>query len=347
MNQIPSQIISLEGEKYAILQENLKEFVRIPAADVKNRIDKVGNIPVVRLRQNFLPLLNLADVLSVQKTYLTATGEKENTRREQIADRRSIQHLNIDTPSDLTDKETLTGRQKNDRRTNPVSAVNIAIVSSEGYKYGLIVDRLHDSEEIEVCSSGRYIGLCGVYLGTTTLKNKRAVLVLDIYNIAHTSGLSKIAETINDSVSDIIDDDPNLKHFSLLTFRNSENEHFAVDLDTVDRLERFKNHDFEKIGTEEVIQYRGSALPLFELSKILKCNEFTDSENQEVIVFKHNGVLAGLKVLPPVDTVERRLAVDRSIFNTPSVLGSAVISDKTTLLLDVPAMVKAVQGDHK
>lgn len=347
MSRIPSQIISLEGEKYAIPQENLKELVRIPAADVKDKIDKVGSMPVVRLRQTFLPLLDLADVLDVQKTYLTAKGEKQNNRRKQIADRRSVRHLTERSPSELPDNDSLIDRQKDDRRTNPESAVNIAIVSSENYTYGLVVDRLLDSEKIVVRSLGRYLKMCDVYLGTTTLKNERAALVLDIFNMAHSAGLSSLAETLNETASDVFYEDPDTEHFSLLTFRNSENEYFAVDLDTVDRLERLKSSDFEKIGTKQVIQYRGSALPLFELSKVLKCTEFTDSENQGIIVFKHGAALAGLKVLPPVDTVERRLVLDKTTFNTPPVLGSAIINHNTTLLLDVPAMLKSVQGDHQ
>ncbi len=344
MDQISSQIISLEGENYAIPQENLKELVRIPADEVKNKIDKVGSMPVVRLRQNFLPLLDLADVLGVQKTYLTAKGEKQGTRRKQIADRRSLQHLDKESSSDLRGEDSIVDRQKHDRRTSASSAVNIAIVNSEGYSYGLVVDRFHDSEKVEIRPVGRYLDLCNVYFGTTILKNQRAALVLDIFNIAHKAGLSDAAKNLNDAVSDIINEDPDSKHYSLLTFRNSDTEYFAVDLDSVERLERFKSSDFEKIGQEEVIQYRGAALPLMELSQVLKCSPFQDSESQGVIVFRHEDNLVGLKVAPPVDTVECRLSLDKSTFNTPPVLGSAILNKNTTLLLDVPAMVKEIQG---
>ena len=40
---IPSQIIGLGPEKYAIPQANLNELLRIPADQVKNRIEKVGD----------------------------------------------------------------------------------------------------------------------------------------------------------------------------------------------------------------------------------------------------------------------------------------------------------------
>jgi len=344
MDPLSSQVVSLEGKKYAIPQENLKELVRIPAAEVKNKIDKVGAIPVVRLRQTFLPLLDFADALGVQKTYQTVTGERQNTRRTQIADRRSVQHLDQGASFDLKTEDDLIDRQKDDRRISASSAINIAIVTSEDYNYGLVVDRFHDSEQIEIRPAGRYLEPCGVYSGTTILKNQQAALVLDIFNIAHKAGLSNAAKAVNDAVSEISNQDPGSGHYSLLTFRNSDTEYFAVDLDCVERLERIKSADFEKIGSKEVVQYRGAALVVVELSQVLKCSAFQDSEYQEVIVFRQKDTLVGVKVFPPVDTVECRLSLDKSTFNTPPILGSAILNDNTTLLLDVPAMVKTIQG---
>lgn len=344
MDQFSNQIISLEGENYAIPQENLNELVRIPAAEVKTRIDKVGAMPVVRLRQNFLPLLDLADVLGVQKTYPVTPGEKQASRRKEIADRRSVQHLETGDSCGVRSEESFIERQKEDRRVSASSAMNIAIVNSEGYRYGLVVDKFHDSEEIEIRPLGRYLTPCGVYIGTTILKNQRAALVLDIFNIAHQAGLSDIAENFNGTVAETINEDPDTKQYSLLTFRHSDTDYFAVDLDFVERLERMNRSDFEKIGNAQVVQYRGAALPLVELSQFVNCSPFKESERQEVVVFRHEDSLVGLKVVPPVDTVECRLTLDRSTFNTPPVLGSAILNRKTTLLLDVPAMVKESQG---
>ena len=343
MDRIPSQIVSLEGEKYAILQENLTELVRIPAAEVKNKIDKVGNMPFVRLRQDFLPLLDLADVLGVQKNYLTANGESKADRRKQIADRRSVQHIEKAPSADLTVEKRFIDRQEKDRRTKSSSAVNIAIVNSKEYKYGLVVGRFNDSEEIEIRPAGRYLEECGIYLGATTFMNERASLVLDIFNIAHKANLSQLTDKISDTVTAAIQENTDSEHFSLLTFRNSKTEYFAADLDSVERIERFKSSDFEKIGKNQVIQYRGGALPLFELSKPLKCFPFTQSDHQEVIVFKHENRLFGLKVVPPVDTVERRLTLDKATFNTPPVTGSAIINNNTTLLLDIPAIAAMIR----
>ncbi|MBU1161581.1 MAG: chemotaxis protein CheA, partial [Proteobacteria bacterium] len=57
---IPSQIIVAGGDRYAIPQVNLEELLRIPANQVKDRVEIVGDAEVVRLRGKLLPLIKLA-----------------------------------------------------------------------------------------------------------------------------------------------------------------------------------------------------------------------------------------------------------------------------------------------
>lgn len=344
MDRMPSQIISLEGEKYALPQENLKELVRIPAHEIKNKIDKVGSMPVVRLRDEFLPLVDLADVLGVQKTYVTESGESNIDRREQIADRRSVQHLQQGEETPFESEKPFIERQKDDRRSSVSSALKLAIVHSDEYRYGLVLDQFCEPEEVEVLPAGRYLSPAGIYAGAAILRDESPVLVLDILEIAHKSNLSAACETVNDVITDsIADEDSNLEEFSLLTFRNLSTEYFAADLGYVDRLERIKNESFEQIGKQRVVQYRGGALPVVELSQFVNCSQLEPSDVWEVVVFEYEGFLAGLKVRPPVDTIECRLALDRSTFNTPPVNGTVTLNHKTTLLLDVPAMINMIQ----
>ena len=67
---IPSQIAAVGDEKYAIPQVNLDELLRIPASDVKTRVEKVGDASVVRLRGELLPLLDLTHVLGIEKKFI-------------------------------------------------------------------------------------------------------------------------------------------------------------------------------------------------------------------------------------------------------------------------------------
>ncbi len=113
---IPCQIIETAGERYAIPQVNLEELLRIPAAQVKERVEKVGDAEVVRLRGVLLPLIRLADVIGIERTYYDPeTDEMLPDRREQISDRRGK-----DSPlfrnKDGASKEVAEAR----RRTTPL-----------------------------------------------------------------------------------------------------------------------------------------------------------------------------------------------------------------------------------
>jgi len=87
---IPSQIVSVGLQRYAIPQVNLDELLRISASEVKDRIEVVGDAEVVRLRGRLLPLIRLVDVLGIERTYIDPEdGEEKPDRRKNIADRRS------------------------------------------------------------------------------------------------------------------------------------------------------------------------------------------------------------------------------------------------------------------
>ncbi len=87
---IPCQIIETGGERYAIPQVNLEELLRIPANQVKERVERVGDAEVVRLRGTLLPLIRLSDVIGIDRTYYDpVTDEVKEDRRVHIADRRS------------------------------------------------------------------------------------------------------------------------------------------------------------------------------------------------------------------------------------------------------------------
>ena len=63
---VPSLLVSVNDERFAIPQVNLDELLRIPANQVKDRIEIVGDAKVVRLRETLLPVLSLSEVLGLE-----------------------------------------------------------------------------------------------------------------------------------------------------------------------------------------------------------------------------------------------------------------------------------------
>jgi CheW-like protein len=79
-----------------------------------------------------------------------------------------------------------------DRRFHSESSVNIVVVSAGVLKYGLVVDRLHDSEEIVVKPLGRHLMHCRGYAGATIMGDGRVALILDVMGLSHMAALTSV-----------------------------------------------------------------------------------------------------------------------------------------------------------
>jgi two-component system chemotaxis sensor kinase CheA len=352
---IPSQIISVGNERYAIPQVNLDELLRIPAAQVKERIEKVGNAEVVRLRGTLLPLLNLAKVLDIEQTFThPETGEVVRNRRSEIADRRSPKSPKFyheqeplpenEPPSEEGDHK----RNRTDRRYHSASAINIAVVSAGPFKYGLVVDKLHDSEEIVVKPIGRHLKDCEGYAGATIMGDGKVALILDVASLARMASLSSLEGTDRVASEEKKNKEREIAQkdrTSLLLFKNSEKEHFAAPLNLVERIERIKAGDIEVVGGRKVVQYRGGSLPLYELNEVAKVSPLPEKNQYEVMVFKIVGKEVGLMVTPPVDAVEVNLSIDATTLKQKGIMGSLIVGSHTTLMVDIFEIIKSLNPE--
>jgi two-component system chemotaxis sensor kinase CheA len=370
---IPSQIISTEGDRYAIPQVNLDELLRVSAAQVKDRIEKVGDAEVVRLRGRLLPIIHLADVLGIERTYIDpADRDRKPDRRESIADRRSmVSPLFEDDSLEVEQAESSQPATRNqepgasnpeleiqnpkskirnpkDRRYHASSAVNIAVVSAGAFKYGLVVDELQESEEIVVKSLGRHLKHCRGYAGATIMGDGRVALILDVPGIAWMAKLTSMEGT--DRAAQVAQEAREATKGkedtqALLVFRNAEEEQLAVPLALVARIEKIKKADIELVGGKRVIQYRGGSLPLFKIDEVVEVKPLADKQELIAIVFVLVGREFGLLATGPVDAIEVAVAVDDSTLRQPGVMGSAIIGDHTTLMLDIFDFMETLNPD--
>ena len=361
---IPSQIVVAEGERYAIPQLNLEELVRIPANRVREKIEYVGDVQVVRLREALLPLVRLTDVIGLDRTYVCdVSGLRKKDQRRNIADRRSPRHdvwvepsgmaaasgdLKIDPSEDLsTTRDTNPPvNHRTDRRYRATSALNITVLSTGSLKYGLIVDELHDSEEIVVKPLGRHLKQCKAYAGATIMGDGRVSLILDVANIAEMVGVFPVEE---EDISRLIRQTRGKasrlheKKVSLLTFMGGAEEQFAVPLDQVVRLEKVASKEMETIGQMRVVQSRGKTLPLFSVDEVIAVAPLLPLDNFIVIVFECNEREVGLLCSGPVDAVNTDNKIDERTLKKKSVSGSIVINDHTTMVINIMEMIGILQ----
>ncbi|EKD34381.1 MAG: hypothetical protein ACD_75C02365G0001, partial [uncultured bacterium] len=126
---------------------------------------------------------------------------------------------------------------------------------------------------------------------------------------------------------------------SLLIFKSSEIEHFAVPLNQVERIEKIKRSDIEDLGGRRVMKYRGGSLSLICVDDVAMVQPLADQDNLLVIVFNIAKRAVGLLAVGPIDAIEISADIDDTTLSQPGIMGSIIIDQHTTMLVNVYEMV--------
>ncbi|PIE02977.1 MAG: hybrid sensor histidine kinase/response regulator [Acidobacteria bacterium] len=340
---LPSLMVDVEGSRFAIPQANLLELVRIPAKDVKSKIEKIGDSPVIRLRGELLPLVSMKDVLGITaRTWTDEDGVVWPDRRENIVDRRSI----VDGKKPEGDSDYREKRVQQDRRVSPTSSVNIAVVQAGDMKLGLIVDRLHDSSEIVVKPLGSHLKKCQIYAGATILGDGSVALILDVFGIRQFMQLDATAIKEHSKKELIQSEKDSLKDWhELLLVENGPGERFAVPLDLVLRIEKINTSEIMITGGQQTIKYRGGSLGLFSIEDTAQVARRKESGTANIIVFKVANREVGILVNDVIDIVKTNNEIDGVTHKQSGIFGSSVIDNHVTLFLDLYGIVQS-QAPH-
>jgi two-component system chemotaxis sensor kinase CheA len=137
----------------------------------------------------------------------------------------------------------------------------------------------------------------------------------------------------------------------LLLVKVQGDQRMAIPLSIVARLEEFQHDSVEMSGGHAVVQYRGQIMPLVNVADFIGRERPRErkerdharpvtSEAIQVIVYSHENHNIGLRVDQILDVVEERVEPQKAGAR-PGVLGTAIIKEKVTGLLDVDSVVRA------
>lgn len=225
------------------------------------------------------------------------------------------------------------------------SALNIAIVDTGSFEYGLVVDELHDTVEIVVKPMGRHLQELSDYAGATILGDGQVAIILDVAGLAARAGLSS---GLRGSTQTALSDGsmPAALH-SLLLFHNSPDEPCAVPIELVSRVERIEPKQVEYLGGRRTMQYGNSSLPLVSLCDSAQVAPLSESQQWIVIVFERAGRPVGLLAAEPLDMIETSIEMDSLTLRQPGVAGSAILNSCTTLMLDIFELAASLHHPEK
>ncbi|RBY88581.1 chemotaxis protein CheA [Blastococcus sp. TF02A-26] len=219
--------------------------------------------------------------------------------------------------------------------------VVIAVLRSEGRRFGLVVDRVINTEEIVVKAVGGQLKAIGLYSGATVLGDGTVALILDVQALARRALRTESAERQEARVAAAVAAaDTESQRERMLLASIGGGRRVAIPLDTVTRLEQVRTENVERVGNREVVQYRGAILPIVRLDRHLGAYGEADQEVLEVIVYSDHGRSVAIVVEEILDIVDGEAAI-RSDIEDMGLLGSAVLGDKVTELLDVRAAILA------
>ncbi|WP_254508740.1 chemotaxis protein CheA [Anatilimnocola floriformis] len=230
----------------------------------------------------------------------------------------------------------VSGDQIRSRQQQVDAAYNIVVLRADDRQFGLIVDKVNDTEEIVVKPLGKQLKKIGEYAGATIMGDGGVALILDVKGLAVASGLSGELRSRSGAEENLETQRHRQSFQSVLLVDVGDARRFALPISMVSRLEKISNSLVELANGREVIQYRGKILPLLRLDEIVgRAATENQSDELQVVVYDQQGHSFGLVVRRILDTCEVAQQANAAEQPTPHLLGTCVIQQRVTDVIDM------------
>ncbi|MDX1963826.1 MAG: chemotaxis protein CheW [Pirellulales bacterium] len=222
--------------------------------------------------------------------------------------------------------------------------VNIVVLRSNDRQYGLVVDKVNDTEEIVVKPLSRQLKGLGEYAGTTIMGDGTVALILDVLGIAMAAGLNAEMREQPHGGPGQADTLSRAESQTLLVVDLGDSRRFALPTSMIARLEKASAAAIEYAHNQPVIQYRGSILPLIELGDVFGRHpdqpERSEQSELQIIVYADQEHHCGFVVNRIVDIVETELNFVPGKPVREHLLGTMVIQERVTDVLNLPSLAR-------
>lgn len=212
------------------------------------------------------------------------------------------------------------------KENEDIVARYIAVIHVGSSRFGIVVDRVFDTEEIVVKPVSSLLNGQAVFSGNTILGDGQVIMILDSSGILKTSGLTKAALEPPHEQADKKSSDET----SLLLF-HTRNSLKAIPLKHVARLEEIDLSRLEMAGDQRVIQYCGTLMPIH----LSDPSETLPKEGKRpIIVFNTKTGTSGLLVDRILDITAFQGGYQMK--GKGGIEGSAIIQGRTTDIINLP-----------
>lgn len=342
---VSALIVEAAGERFAIPQLSVRELVMV-SDHGENRIEYIKGAPVFRLRDRLLPLVALNDILNLDDGETLEEIRKFAEDQETIEADKRASYENADDAAALegdddivSDEETeksaasANGHKRPAQEKPKTESRNLYIVIAQvgGYEFGIIVDRVFDTEEIVVKPVAHMLKDLQLFSGNTILGDGSVIMILDPNGIANATGNIDTTDTQDAAHKNAIHRADSDKKTSLLLFNVGDKTPKAVPLSLIARLENVKLSDIEYSSGQMMVQYRDTLMPLVPFNSSIQVGAEGD---KPVLVFADKERSMGIIVEEIVDIMEEHIDVKVSS-SQAGLLGSAIINGHATDVVDI------------
>ena len=313
-------LVESGNQMFAIPQIRVSEIVHAHSEADKTAktgddfiIETIKDTSVLRLRGKLLPLVSLSELLNMSES----DKEKNKANMNHFATGNVVELGNRRAPSNK----------------KPELRKFIVVCEVGSSHFGIIVEKVYDTEEIVVKPKSALIKNIEIYSGCTILGDGSVVLILDPNGIMKTMGnirdsdKDKEKEKSGDKLDSMSDEE----EIMFLLFKGGGKAPKAVPLELVSRIEEIRMEKTEWAGDKMVIQYRDHLMRLTTTD-----NTYTPPAEGvvEVIVFNDEDKILGLIVQEVTDIVKHPMNI-KSMAGNNGILGSLVIKGMTYDLVDI------------
>jgi|GEM_PF-2556835 len=321
---VSALIVESAGERFAIPQLAVQELVMASANGV-NKIEMIKGSPVYRLRDHLLPLVYLDDLLNIKK--------------EGVLTEKDVKAISVDQG----DSDAVEGVVEDGEKISAKPPVNdnsyIVVTKVGGYSFGILVNRVFDTEEIVVKPVASIIKHIELFSGNTILGDGSVIMILDPAGIARQTGEITLSDT-TEKTEGVVRKNGRQKT-SLILFNAHDGTPKTVPLELVSRLEDVDLSKVEYSNGKMMIQYRGGLMPLVKFDDQM---ELGDAGIKPTLVFSDGRRSMGLMVSEILDIIEDYINVEINS-ETTRYLGSAIVDGKATDVINVGHFLSVAYAD--
>jgi len=217
--------------------------------------------------------------------------------------------------------------------------VNIVVLRADDRQFGLVVDSINDTEEIVVKPLSKQLKGIPVCAGATIMGDGKVALILDVLGAAQRSHVVSESRdrTLGDSTNSASEHSSSKQTLVILEVGERR---LALPISLVSRLEEIRTDQIERADGQEVVQYRGQIMPLLRIGQLLNLPSAEETSGSlQVVVHSEGGKSVGLVVDRIADIVETTIESRRDAASS-DLLASAVVQQRVTDLLDLPALIR-------